>query len=154
MPYCVELAVWSVNPAPIPLRSITITIIQHPSSSSIIISSSRIFCLLSTCHTIDSGSLGPTPCSADKACPRRNFAEIIETKRAKGCGALCGHRTGIAGGNLNRACPRHNFSEIRQTAPEAAVHFVDMFRLFNRLHTTYSDFTALRKYCPQLVSFP
>ncbi len=43
--------------------TITITIIQHPSSSSIIIlSSSNIFrfSLLSTCHTIDSGSLGPT----------------------------------------------------------------------------------------------
>ena len=62
MPYCVELAVWSANPEPIPLQSITITIIQHPSSSSIIISSSNIcpFFLFSTCHTIDSGSLGPT----------------------------------------------------------------------------------------------
>ena len=54
----------------------------------------------------------PHSCSADRACPRRNFAEIIEAKRARGCGALCGHRTGIAGGNLNRACPRHNFSGI------------------------------------------
>jgi len=44
----------------ITIITITITIIQHPSSSSIIISSSNIFCLLSTCHTIDSGSLGPT----------------------------------------------------------------------------------------------
>ena len=67
----------------------------------------------------------PHSCSADRACPRRNFAGIIEAKRARGCGALCGHRTGIAGGNLNRACPRHNFSEI-MTAKRArgcgAVH--------------------------------
>ena len=68
--------------------------------------------LFSTCHTLDSGSLGPKSCSADRACPRRNVAEIIEAKRASGCGALCGHRTGIAGGNLNRACPRHNFADI------------------------------------------
>ena len=60
MPYCVELAVWSANPEPIPLQSITITIIQHPSSSSIIISSNmRPLFSFSTCHTIDSGSLGP-----------------------------------------------------------------------------------------------
>ena len=54
----------------------------------------------------------PNSCSADRACPRRNFAEIIEARRARGCGALCGHRNGLAGGNLNRACPRHNFAEI------------------------------------------
>ena len=60
MPYCVELAVWSANPEPIPLQSITITIIQHPSSSSIIISSNMSpFFSFNTCHTIDSGSLGP-----------------------------------------------------------------------------------------------
>ena len=85
--------------------SIIIIYHHHPSSSSIIINHHHhhpsiiiisicpVF-LFSTCHTIHSGSLGlKNSCSADRACPRRNFAEIIEANRARGCVALCGHRT-------------------------------------------------------------
>ena len=96
---------------------------HHPSSSSAATYDPFFFLAHATRSTLEAWA--PNSCSADRACPRRNFAEIIEAKRARGCGALCGHRTGIAGGNLNRACPRHNFSEI-MTAKRArgcgAVH--------------------------------
>ena len=112
-----------------PHPSITIHHIphHHPSLSPISILSSISICPVFSAHATPSTleALAPNSCSADRACPRRNFAGIIEAKRARGCGALCGHRTGIAGGNLNRACPRHNFSEI-MTAKRArgcgAVH--------------------------------
>ena len=47
----------------------------------------------------------PNSCSADRACPRRNFAYIIEAKRARGRGAPCGRRTGIARGQLQPSMP-------------------------------------------------
>ena len=95
--------------------TITITIIPHhhpSSSSSTAAATSDPFLFLAHAARSALEAWAPNSCSADRACPRRNFAEIIEARRARGCGALCGHRTGLAGGNLNRACHRHNSSGV------------------------------------------
>ena len=69
--------------------------------------------LIRGCQTRRRSDAGPS-CSQSRLTTLSSlvpdFAEIIEARRARGCGALGGHRTGLARGNLNRACPRHNFS--------------------------------------------